>query len=163
MRAVDILGSLLKHLIQRTIAVPEEIRSLYKKHIVRDTRPTPSEISEILLKEACRLEAFYVVVDALDECGSHETDGDTRAKVLNALGMLQPNIRVMLTGRPHIWEDISTFKEYVTLNICARDEDIKSFIEGQIDKNHKLAKRVRQEPDLTERIKTTITDKAKGM
>jgi hypothetical protein len=160
MHTVDILGSLIKHLMQRETAVPEEIRQLYRKHMKNETRPTLTELSETLQQQSRDLKPFFVVVDALDECSGN---GGSRSKFLIELGKLQTNLRIMFTGRPLIPSDSLKFQNPVRLELRARDEDIKMFVDAQIDLNDKLVRHVKKDEALRERIRDTITSKAKGM
>jgi hypothetical protein len=158
--AVDVLGSLLKHLMQRKATISTAIRSLYARKIYRETRPTLAELSEILQEEARSLSPFFVVIDALDECPE---GGDTRAKVLLELRKLQPQLRIMLTGRTYISDDTLKYQEFNRLEIRASDDDIKRYLEGQIEVKDRLSKHVQQNDGLLDTIKDTIASKAKGM
>lgn len=156
----DILGSLLKHLVQRKTTISKEIRDLYQKHLARETRPTFTELSEILQRECRNLSTFYVVVDALDECPD---DGNTRAKMFSELQKLRPILRLLVTGRPHITTFTLKFEDAVRLDIRASDSDIEKYIEGQIEIEEKLEKYVKRNEDLRKTIRDTIVSKAKGM
>jgi len=155
---VDILGSLIKHLVQRRARVPEEIHHLYNRHLQRETRPTFTELSEQLKTESRKFSTVFIVLDALDECSESQ---QTRAKVLSILRELQ-TLRLIVTGRPHILDMTQTFEEAVRLDIRARDSDIEKYIDGQIEMETNL-KKYKQDDNLRKTIKDTIVSKANGM
>jgi len=155
---VDILGSLIKHLVQRRARVSDEIRDLYNRHLQRETRPTFTELSEQLQTESRKFSTVFIVLDALDECPESQ---QTRAKVLSILRELQ-TMRLMVTGRPHILDMTQTFEGAVRLDICASDSDIEKYVEGQMEMQTNL-KKYKQGDDLRETIKNTIVSKANGM
>ena len=155
---VDILGSLIKHLVQRKASVSTEIHNLYDWHLKRDTRPTFMELSALLQAESHKFSTVFVVLDALDECPEFQ---QTRAKILSVLRKLQ-TLRLMVTGRPHITDMTQTFEETVQLDIHASDNDIKKYVDGQIEMEKNL-KKYKQDNGLRKTIKDTIVDKAKGM
>lgn len=155
---VDILGSLIKHLIQRRTRVSEEIHDLYDRHLKRETRPTFTELSEQLQIESHKFSTVFIVLDALDECPESQ---QTRAKVLSILCKLQ-TLRLIVTGRPHIIDMTQTFEEAVRLDIRANDSDIEKYIDGQIEMEKNL-KKYKHGHDLRKTIKDTIVSKANGM
>ena len=155
---VDILGSLIKHLVQRRASVCVEIQGLYDWHLKRDTRPTFTELAELLQAESRKFSTVFVVLDALDECPEFR---QTRAKILSVLRKLQ-TIQLIVTGRPYITDVTQTFEEAVCLDIRASNADIKKYIDGQIEMEKNL-KKYKQGDELRETIKGSIVDKAKGM
>ena len=155
---VDILGSLIKHLIQRRGRVSEEIHDLYNRHLKRETRPTFTELSEQLQTESRKFSTVFIVLDALDECLEPQ---QTRTKVLSTLRKLQ-TLRLILTGRPYITDMMQTFEEAVRLDIRASDSDIEKYVDGQIEMEKNL-KKYKQDHDLRKTIKDTIVSRANGM
>ena len=89
----DIIGSLVKHLVQRKTNLSNELADLYSQHAGMKTRPTYLELAKILETESSAFTKVFVVFDALDECPC--------TKILGELAKL-PSVRVLLTGRPHV-------------------------------------------------------------
>jgi hypothetical protein len=160
---VTILRSILKSVVQcRAGDLSDEVRSLYEKHVKRDTHPTLKEISKTLQLEMSHFSKVFIVFDALDECA---TDQNIRSKVLDELKTLQPKLRLMVTGRPFAATYMSRFDGYKTLEIRARDSDIKKFVEGQIDTDESVRKYTSESDgdELRKQIVDTVVIKAKGM
>jgi hypothetical protein len=102
-------------------------------------------------------------MDALDECFVDSSE-KARMTVLSKLQELGPNVKLMVTGRPHITSTfILKFEDAVQLDIKARDADIEKYIEAQIGLNEKLMKHTRQDQELRHVIRNTLINKAKGM
>lgn len=155
---VDVIRSILKHVVQRKTHLSEEIRALYSKHEKRDATPlTLAEATALLTSELHDLRRFYVVLDAMDE-----SEESTRVKVLNELQRL-PKLRLMATGRPYANEVGSVFKPCETLPICARDSDIEKFVRQQIDYSGTLKRRVGRDPELAKELVDTVVSKAQGL
>lgn len=156
-RAVDFLGSLLKHILEKRDELPIQIYDLYKKHQKRSTRPTLHEISQLLQCESQRLEKLFIVLDAFDECPAED---NTPAAILSAIGFLNPAPRILVTTRPHI--DLhGQFPEAVHLNITAKEEDIKIYLDGEIDNASTLKQYL--DGSLCDAVKEAIVGKANGM
>ena len=96
-KAVDILRSILKHILQRKSSVSDEIRELYEKHSKRETSPTLKDVAVALEAERSKFTKIFLVIDALDECPTSE---HTVEILLRHLEKLRPILRLMVTGRP---------------------------------------------------------------
>jgi arsenate reductase-like glutaredoxin family protein len=157
----EVLGSLLKQLLQETTTVSNEIRDLYKSRRLRNTHPSQKELSEILRTEAKNISTMFLVVDAMDECPERE---QIRAKVLCELRMLLPTLRLLITLRPHVVPHVaSKFPEAIHLQIRAADHDIQKYVDAQIKLERNLQKHVSRDIDLRRAIQDTIVAKAEGM
>jgi hypothetical protein len=155
----ELLLSILKQLIQRRKAVTEKVIHTYKRYKGGKTRPPKDEILEMLQCEVGSLMDTFVVVDALDEC-SHQV----RVALCKELENLQPKIHLLVTSRRlEIIADMLKGSE--TLEISAHPQDVRAFIEAQIEdpKNYRLKDLVKQEPKLKKEIEDTVVDTAKGM
>jgi len=93
------LASLLKQAVGGLDIIPEEIDRKAKQ----GSHGGGLSVSEILrlLQVALRsYKSAFICIDALDECGTEQ-----RPKFLNSLGSVvtdSPNVRLFVTGRPHI-------------------------------------------------------------
>jgi hypothetical protein len=124
--AVDLLGSLLKQLLQETDISPA-IHNHYTKHNGRATRPSFDEISHLLISESRKFSKLYMVIDALDEC---PTGADTKDKVLSVLRQL-PTLHLVITSRPHV--DVTSDLDAVRLDLYAHEQDMEAFIRDRIE------------------------------
>ncbi|KAJ4161615.1 uncharacterized protein LMH87_007645 [Akanthomyces muscarius] len=151
----NLLASLLRQLAQALPSLPGSVKSLYKSHNNKRTRPSFHEISNTLQTVATMYSRVFIVVDALDEC--QESDGG-RTKLLSEISSLQAKcgVNVFATSRliPDIIQQMSEkFDGTKTLNIGASDEDVGRYLDGVMSE---LPKFVGREPDLQREIKTKI-------
>jgi hypothetical protein len=134
----------------------ELIKRLQQQHDARNTRPTDEEWKELLLGLAAKFDSIYLVVDALDE-----SDLATRQKLRHQLNAIRgmTDLRLLVTSRdiPEIVEDFRTASK---IQIRAHDEDVRSFIAGQIDS---LPKCIRQDGSLQYNIQERIVEATDGM
>ena len=156
---VEIIGNLLKQLLERNSSLSGEAQELYDRHCQRQTRPTFLELLGLLKLEAHRISSIFIVVDALDECSGSE---DVAAEILRELEKLSTS-RLMITGRPNVANLVSRLEASTTFEIRATDEDIHKTLETEIDKSVFLSECVRGDEILRRSIVNTITEKADGM
>ena len=129
---ISILGAILKQLVSRG-EIQEHIREAFQKaneefcgHGLRFP-----DMVEILKMTVASLQWIFVCVDALDEL--------SRKHRWELLGSLQeiirmsPNMRIFLTGRPYIDDEIREFfSEAVRIPISPTQDDIKSYLEMRL-------------------------------
>ena len=155
---VDLLSTLLRQLIQGQPTIPKLVKALYEHHVDRGTRPTFSEVAKVLHSVVCDYAQVFIVIDALDECAD---DNGTRRALLSEIRNLQTLIdtRFMATSRliPKITQE---FAEDLTLEVRARDEDVKQYLEGQMQR---LSRCVLRDSSLQELIKEEIIKTVDGM
>lgn len=158
---VALLSSLLQQLLRRETgsSLPGAVAAMYEAHNRDDTRPALAEITNHLRDLVARLPAFYVVVDALDECAN--TDDDTLT-FISALRMLGPGVRLLCTSRFS-----TTFDTYFgvadKLEISAHGEDIAMFLESKMRQQTMLARNIGGDAKLKEEIADTIIGESHGM
>jgi len=153
--AVDLVGSLLKQLLQQGTELSPALHDLYAKHVKRNTRPSLTEISDYLVSESRAVTKVYVVLDALDEC---PVDQDIKDKVLSLLQKL-PSLHLLVTSRPST--NISTHFNAVQLDIRADDHDMEMFVRDRLQENRNLKRYVRQ--DFKEPLIHEVVRKSDGM
>ena len=157
----NIIGSLLRQIVQMKDVLSDEVMGLYRRHISAQTRPTASEFSELLEYEVRNFPTVFVLVDALDECS--EGSGARQSLLMELQSLLRlPNTRLMITSR-HIADVELNFENAAHLEIRANDDDIRKYLEAQIPKEPRLARCVKSDPALQESIIDTLVDNAKGM
>jgi hypothetical protein len=99
----------------------------------------------------------YFVIDALDEYPEL-----LRHKLLKYLVGFQPKLNLLLTSRPHV-EPETYFPNTPSLEIRATGEDIRRYVEAQIQDSPRLIKHVQSHPELRQEIETTIISNVDGM
>jgi hypothetical protein len=128
---VNLIVSLLKQLVQECSTVSPFMRKLYDEHFKKSTHPSVQEFLGTLKLE---IDTFYssafIIVDALDE-------GFERARLVYDLRNLSRAIRLMVTSRD-LLSIRGTMLEIPRLEIRARSEDIKNYIEARLSTEHCL-------------------------
>ncbi|KFY18089.1 hypothetical protein V492_00159 [Pseudogymnoascus sp. VKM F-4246] len=159
--AKDLLGSLLKQLIQRQGCIPDSVETLYDTHNLEYTRLPFDEIIGSLRSVATAIYSrVFIIVDALDECQISENG---RTEFLEAIFTLQnecpTSINIFATSRllPEIKEK---FSDAIQREIYAHPEDVRKYLEGHIQG---LPRCVRQSLDLQNEIKDKIATAVDGM
>ncbi|KAK4448990.1 ankyrin repeat-containing domain protein [Podospora aff. communis PSN243] len=154
-----LLISLLKQLAgRRHDSLPDPVRSLYRTHFPRQTRPSIEEILSTLLAVAASYSHVFVVIDALDEC---QDLGGGRSEFLTRLFSLQAEsgMSILATSRP-IPEVIHWFQDATTVEIRATPSDVERYIKTRIPH---LPSFVSRNPSLQEEIKRAIVEAVDGM
>ncbi|KAJ5177143.1 uncharacterized protein N7482_003020 [Penicillium canariense] len=152
----NLLASLLKQLAKRCVALPDSIKELYWYHKAKQTRPSADEISKCLHIVAATFSKLFIIVDALDEC-----QASSRLPFISELFNLQTrhSANIFATSR-FIPEIIDQFKDSISLEIRATDEDVRIYLESHMGQ---LRPYVLENCQLQEEIKTSISDAVDGM
>ena len=154
----DLLASLLKQLAQQQASMPDGVQTLYNHYKNQPKRPTLDEIFSILHSVSILYPRVYIIVDALDEC---QVTNGCRTKLLSDVFELQSRVRanIFSTSRynPEILE---RFKESISLEIRAKDEDVQTYLAGHMKR---LPSFVLSSPDLQSEVKATISKAVNGM
>ncbi|KAJ7130172.1 hypothetical protein C8R44DRAFT_774980 [Mycena epipterygia] len=151
-----LLASLWRQLIVGK-SITSLTHKLYKHHRERETRPSLNEMREILSSSITEYSKVYIVVDALDEYPETQ-----RNVLLESLSMMGPTVNLMLTSRPHI--DLGgSFSNFEALQIRAREDDVRLYIDTQILKSSRLSKHVNTRPELRDEIHSKIIGSVDGM
>lgn len=154
----DLVASLIKQLIQRQSELPKVVIDLYKNHQKKNTRPRTDELSSCLRSIVTELSTTFIIVDALDECG---TGYGRREKLLREIFALQTdcNINFLATSR-HIPEIMAQFNRKTWLEIRADPRDVKAYLRSHLSTFPSF---LLQNQDLVNEITTTITKSVDGM
>jgi len=157
-RIDDLLASLLKQLAKSCSSLPQCVKDLYNYHKKQGTRPLLDEISRSLQSVASLYQRVFIVVDAPDECESH--DG-CRATFMSRIFDLQARAQVSFLATSRMIQDIEkNFQDSLRREIKASDEDVCRYIDGHM---LHLPQFVSKRQDLQQRIKTEITEAVDGM
>ncbi|KAK6338820.1 hypothetical protein TWF696_009628 [Orbilia brochopaga] len=150
----NILVSLLKQLARRHYSLPGLVKETYRRHKLNNTRPSKDEIFDALQFTVAMFSRVFIVVDALDECQSSTLLLSTLFRLHSECGM-----NIFATSR-HIQDiaDQFTLHDSTVLEILAHDEDLRNYLDAQIDQsNRSLLHRNR------EAIKNKIIEVVDGM
>ena len=129
----NMLGAILKQLVSRG-GIPEHIREAFQK-----TRKEFGgrglrlpDMVEILKRTITSLGRIFVCIDALDESAPKY-----RRELLESLREIirvSPNMRVFLTGRPHIDDEVvERFSKAVRIPVSPTRGDIRSYLKMRLD------------------------------
>ncbi|KAL9040072.1 MAG: hypothetical protein Q9214_004628, partial [Letrouitia sp. 1 TL-2023] len=157
--ACNLIGCLTKQLVNRIETIPLSVRELYKQHSMRRTRPSSSEMLEVLIDVTSEFDEVFIMVDALDECSEHN---DTRSTLLRSFEQLSFEVHLLVTSRPiaSIRNELHPHEE---LSIAAQLDDIRLYVESKIESKRRLRNYVRDDPRLKEAIIQAISRSARGM
>ncbi|KAG7418682.1 Ankyrin repeat domain-containing protein 50 [Fusarium oxysporum f. sp. raphani] len=155
--ARELLSSLLKQLLQSLLTLPESIKLLYKKHKNKGSRPSLEEVLTALLSVTKLFSRVFVLIDALDECC---TTNGTMTRFLEGVFNLQSKseINIFATSRP-IPDVTDLFKNSISLEIRATDEDVRRFIHSHMSQLPSLFRRQGLEKEVVSQIVCSV----KGM
>ena len=126
------LGAILKQLASRG-GIPEHIREAFEKSMKEfgGQRLRLPNMVEILKKTITSLQRIFVCIDALDELAPKH-----RRELLESLREIvraSPNMRILLTGRPHIdHEIVEFFSKAIRIPVSPIQSDIKSYLEMRL-------------------------------
>lgn len=155
--ADDLFASIVKQLAYKENGLPEELKSLYKKHETKKTRPSFNELYQILGSTVATYSRIFIIIDALDECSQ-----DDRVRFLDEILSLQQNylsVNIFATARPIVLIQ-DKFRKYPQEEILATEEDISKYLEGNMAG---LPSFVQSNILLQEEIKTAIIKSVQGM
>ena len=126
------LGAILKQLVSRG-GIPEHIREVFeksKKEFGGRGLRLPDMV-EVLKKTIISLQRIFVCIDALDELAPKH-----RRELLESLQEIfrvSSNMGILLTGRPHIDDEIVEFFSGATrIPVSPTQGDIKSYLEMRL-------------------------------
>jgi Cdc6-like AAA superfamily ATPase len=156
----DLLMSVLKQLTQRRPSVPENVKSLYKLHKDKQTRPSFSEIVKTLHSTIQLYSRVFIIIDALDEY--HVSNNEGLNRLLSEVFSLQDQTEVNLfaTSRS-ISEITSQFDGCICKEIRAQDDDILRYVNGRIPKL--LRSHISRYPQVQDAIRSDILRAVDGM
>ena len=130
--ATNMLGAILKQLVSQ--GVPEHIREAFQKakNEFSGRGLQLSGMVEILKKAIASLRQVFICFDALDEC----TPRNRRALLesLQEIVQVSPNVRVFLTARPNIDDEIIRyFIQVVRIPLSPTHADIESYLQMRLN------------------------------
>ena len=150
--AVNMIGSLLRHIALSAVGNVDEIQKSFEKSRQGGGEGLRlSEMLELFVKTTCCFERVYICIDAMDELLPQH-----RSEFLRALQQIiqeAPNTRLFLTGRPYIRGELDKHltKGAQIIHIVPKQGDIARYLSRKIDDDDD------RDPDLmTENLKHDI-------
>ncbi|KAJ7076812.1 hypothetical protein C8R44DRAFT_585481, partial [Mycena epipterygia] len=151
----NLLASLWRQLVLGR-PIGSNVHELYEKHREPRTRPSLAEAHAVLCSVIQEYSKVFILVDALDEY-----PGAQRSILLQDLLHLDDNVKLLVTSRSHI--TINHITSFEMLEIRAREDDIRKYLESQITRSPRLSKHIQNSPDLREDIEARIVQRSHGM
>ena len=135
--ATGVLAVLLKQLVAGTEPIPEEIELAFSraKGKVDGRALRLPEIHAMIVNSVSLLRRAFICIDALDELSpKHRPElWDSLQRIIREC----PNIRLFITGRPHIREEVKKhFLGYPDLPaIMPTEDDIRRYVTKRLKKD----------------------------
>ncbi|KAF3928578.1 hypothetical protein AA313_de0201471 [Arthrobotrys entomopaga] len=152
---------LLKQLVFQSPKLPQRLTELFKSHSGSGKAEIEDQkIEDLFIQTASQFETTYIVVDALDECAQEQ-----RLRVLEILQRFaDANVRIFATSRPHPQDINEIFKDAGKIELGARADDIRKYVEAEIKRYHtRVPKAKHIHDELKDRIIDGLVQKAHGM
>jgi hypothetical protein len=146
--------SLLKQVLGRPgVEDPPGFETFWKTHMKKGTRPEMSELEGMFKLAVKPLSTFYLILDAFDECTVHQ---QPKIKDLTLRLSQLPNIKIMVTGRPHInFLQNDEFDKACTLEIKADEGDVQKYLSRELVN-------AKQSPRIKEKIMDELSGQVDG-
>lgn len=156
-KAENIIGSIIKQLLERLPQIPDTITQIHKR-CIRDNRAMALEDARNMCSAAIsQFSRVYICLDALDELA--------QAPLRDLMKCLwdEPSMRLYLTSRTHAQEIIGDFFENKhTIIVKAQEQDIRRFIVREIGGPNDVAPNA-MDSKLKADIIATVVGSARGM
>ncbi|TPX07668.1 uncharacterized protein E0L32_010666 [Thyridium curvatum] len=157
----NMLASLLKQLSEKRASPPASLTALYEQHKAKHTRPSFDEISKTLQVVTAIYSRVFVVINTLDK--TSVVDG-CQTRLLTELFKVQASseANVFVTSRhiPNITSEFNKRAGCTSLEIHAREEDMRRYLDSHIDRLPSFA---RNNSLLQEEILSKIVQSVQGM
>jgi len=134
--STSMLGSLLKQVVRGQREMPEEIAKAYEdqKKVIGGRGPQLPDIVKMLQTSSSEKPTF-ICIDALDECAA-----EYQVKLLDSLHQIlqkSPNIRIFVTGRPHIHAELTRrlSGRVMTIAITPRRGDVIRYLRARLSED----------------------------
>ena len=133
--STNMIGAILKQLVGKR-DIPEDLRETFQeeKKMAGGRGPRLTDLMRMFRATIASLPQIFISIDALDEClPKHlpELLGSLRD-----LARESPKMRIFLTGRPHVTEDIRRyFPMALMIPFSPNGDDIKGYLEMKLDRD----------------------------
>ena len=133
--ATNILGAILGQLLERG-GIPESLRQVFRREKSRLSGQAVqlSDLVKILKTTIASLSEVFICIDGLDEC-LPENRRDLLESLQDIVGA-SPTMRVFLTGRPHVLDEIKRyFTEAIMMPVIPIVRDIERYLAMRLDRD----------------------------
>jgi len=162
--ATNMLGSLLRQVIDRAGGIPEEIRQTLReqKEAAGGRRPQLADIVK-MLQLITSSQCTYMCIDALDECIAAQ-----RFRLFDSLKQIlekSPSARIFVTGRHHIRAEIENrlAGRVASVSVGPTRDDIVNFLRDRLSKDETPdAMDASLEAEIMEKIPENISEMCVG-
>jgi len=156
---------LTRQLCQRLNGIPNAVKELHNKCAKNKRAATLEDHLDALLAVANKFGRVYIIIDALDECSDFDDNSDARNhKFLSAIESIRKFGNFLITSRPY--ENIKEILKGVPqVQIRADVEDVKKYLDSEMNENPYFGKFLEQEPSLRNDIlsKASSPEENQGM
>ncbi|KAH6912495.1 ankyrin repeat-containing domain protein [Coprinopsis sp. MPI-PUGE-AT-0042] len=154
MKVRDILAALVRQLLERFPRLLSVAEPLYAQHDLEGTKPTQSELIDVICALCGCFRMAYIFIDGLDEALY-----DEQFDLLDTLKTVPANF--FITSRPLVrLKDVLPNVEF--FDIAAKNEDIELLVSQHIDRNPDL-RLVLAAGEQRERVIKKICESSHGM
>ena len=160
-----VFSNVLRQLLEQAGSIPQGIRQHCEAPLAEEKENdlTINQCLSFLRALRKNFDRIFVIFDALDECPSHDNNGnELRSKMLAAMQEVSGFMSVFMTSRPSV-SLTSEITWYTRLEIEASPSDICAYLETRIDNHRILGRMIAQNSILKNEIITTVCSKANGM
>ncbi|KAJ7587260.1 hypothetical protein C8J56DRAFT_861563, partial [Mycena floridula] len=159
----QLLGSLLKQLVQHRPSISNHLLTLHTTCSSQQAFPTVPELITALKTEASLYSHIHIIVDALDECSeSNQARKLFFPSHFQGLWSLPDHVHFLITSRD-ILSLSQEFDSIQRMPIQAHDEDLETYIRDRITTDIKLKRLVKEDLTLVAEIIEQVILKATGM
>lgn len=156
----DLLGSLVRQLIQEQRTLPTEIQELFMNHENGKKKLTTKTLAAALQVALRVYSRVFIIVDALDEYYA-SSPSNLRSFLTEIFEIQRENPFSFLATTRCISDITSQFEKAIWRNVSARDEDILLYINSRM--SELLGSRISLSPDLQEKVRADILQATDGM
>ena len=131
----NVVGAILKQPVGRG-GITEDLREAFRKGKKEfgGRGPRHADLMRMLRVTIASLPRVFICIDALDECLPKCLP--ELFESLRDLVRESPSVRIFLTGRPHVREDIQRyFAKAVVIPISPNIDDIQNYLEMRLDRD----------------------------
>lgn len=156
---VRTIASLVKQLAYRLQYLPAEIEALYNRLVSGAKKPTLEELYGVLLAVSKSFTQVFLIIDALDECDPDDQRKDL-LPLFHRIG--KSGVNLFLTSRQHPEDVQESFQNIAKIELSAKEEDIRIYVQQKIDGSSRARRLVRQ-GKIEDKIISELVNCANGM
>ena len=135
--ATNMIGALTKQLVNALKMVPTEIKEAFERaeREVGGRGLRASETVKLLQAALALMKRTFICIDALDECPDQHISQLLTS--LHTASQASPDLRLLITGRPHIQSAVEKYVPGGTqvIQIIPNSDDIKEYLEVELERD----------------------------